>query len=181
MKDTPEAPAMATVKLENMGHVTRDEWIMIGTMLLAVSLWVFGEILGIPSAVAAMIGLSVLLVLGVLDWNDCLNEKSAWDTLSWFAILVGMSGKLTNLGIVGWMSTYRTYFGLLLCISHYEPGAGVPAVLAALALAYIADLFGSITHYSSGQAAVYYGAGYTELPDIIKIGFIMAFFNAIIW
>ncbi|KAI9095729.1 hypothetical protein K1719_026289 [Acacia pycnantha] len=42
MKDTPEAPAMAAVKLENMGPVTRNEWIMIGTMLLAVSLWVFG-------------------------------------------------------------------------------------------------------------------------------------------
>ncbi|KAI9095644.1 hypothetical protein K1719_026204 [Acacia pycnantha] len=215
MKDTPEAPAMAAVKLEKMGPVTRNEWIMIGTMLLAVSLWVFGEILGIPSAVAAMIGLSVLLVLGVLDWNDCLNEKSAWDTLSWFAILVGMSGQLTNLGIVGWMSTCMSktlqsfslswpasLFVLLASyfFIHYifasqtghilafysafltmNRAAGVPAVLAALALAYIADLFGSITHYSSGQAAVYYGAGYTELPDIIKIGFIMAFFNAIIW
>ena len=35
--------------------------------------------------------------------------------------------------------------------------AGVPGVLAALALAYNTNLFGSLTHYSSGQAAVYYG------------------------
>ena len=41
-KDTPDAPAMATKKLENMGPVTKNEFIMVGTMLLAVSLWVFG-------------------------------------------------------------------------------------------------------------------------------------------
>ena len=42
IKDTPDAPAMATRKLEQMGPVTRNEWAMVGTMLLAVSLWVFG-------------------------------------------------------------------------------------------------------------------------------------------
>lgn len=138
-----------------------------------------------------MIGLSVLLVLGVLDWNDCLNEKSAWDTLSWFAILVGMSNQLTNLGIVGWMSTSMANslqsfslswpISLLVLMASYfvihyifasqtghilafysaflsmNQAAGVPVVLAALSLGYTADLFGSITHYSSGQAAVYYG------------------------
>ncbi|KAF7848932.1 hypothetical protein BT93_L1418 [Corymbia citriodora subsp. variegata] len=42
IKDTPDAPAMAAKKLENMGPVTRNEWAMVGTMLLAVSLWVCG-------------------------------------------------------------------------------------------------------------------------------------------
>lgn len=41
-KDTPEAPAMAAKKLELMGPITTNEWVMIFTMLLAVSLWVFG-------------------------------------------------------------------------------------------------------------------------------------------
>lgn len=71
-----------------MGPVTKNEWVMIGTMLLAVTLWIFGEQLGIASVVAAMLGLSVLLVFGVLKWDDCLTEKSAWDTLLWFAVLV---------------------------------------------------------------------------------------------
>ncbi|CAM8958298.1 unnamed protein product [Rhodiola kirilowii] len=59
--------------------------------------------------------------------------------------------------------------------------AGVPGVLAALALAYNTNLFGALTHYSSGQAAVYFGAGYVQLPDIFKYGFIMACANAVIW
>lgn len=41
-KDTPDAPALAAKKLDLMGPVTKNEWVMVGTMLLAVSLWVFG-------------------------------------------------------------------------------------------------------------------------------------------
>lgn len=44
IKDTPEAPALAAKKLENMGPVTQNEWIMVATMLLAVSLWIFGYV-----------------------------------------------------------------------------------------------------------------------------------------
>ncbi|CAL5183219.1 unnamed protein product [Lathyrus oleraceus] len=215
IKDTPEAPAMATKKLETMGPVTKNEWIMVSTMLFAVSLWILGDAIGIASAVTAMVGLSILLVSGVLDWQDCLNEKSAWDTLAWFAILVGMASQLTNLGIVGWMSdcvanslrTFSLSWPASLAVLqsayffiHYlfasqtghvgalfsaflamQRAAGVPGVLAALALGYNTNLFGAISHYSSGQAAVYYGAGYVDLPDIFRTGFIMAVINAIIW
>ncbi|KAK1287482.1 hypothetical protein QJS10_CPB19g01373 [Acorus calamus] len=215
IKDTPDAPAMAGKRLEQMGPVTKNEWVMVGTMLLAVSLWVFGEKLGIASVVAAMLALSILLLLGVLDWDDCLSEKSAWDTLAWFAVLVGMAGQLTNLGIVTWMSncvalclqsfslSWPSAFGILQAsyfFSHYlfasqtghvgalysaflamQLASGVPGVLAALALAYNTNLFGALTHYSSGQAAVYYGAGYVELPDVFRIGFITAMVNALIW
>uniref|UniRef100_A0A804LSJ5 Dicarboxylate transporter 2.1, chloroplastic n=1 Tax=Zea mays TaxID=4577 RepID=A0A804LSJ5_MAIZE len=213
--DTPEAPALAAEKLKNMGPVTKNEWVMIGTMLLAVSLWIFGETIGVSSVVAAMIGLSILLVLGVLNWEDCLNEKSAWDTLAWFAILVGLAGQLTNLGIVSWMSNcvakvlqsfslswpaafvvlQASYFfihyifasqtahvgALYSAFLAMHLAAGVPALMSALALAYNANLFGALTHYSSGQSAVYFGAGYVDLPDVFKLGFITAAINAVIW
>ncbi|KAI4318709.1 hypothetical protein MLD38_032384 [Melastoma candidum] len=214
-RDTPEAPALAAERLKNMGPVTKNEWVMIATMLLAVSLWISGDKLGIPSVVAAMIGLSTLLLLGVLDWDDCVNEKSAWDTLIWFAILVGMAGQLTNLGIVKWMSdhvakalhswslSWPASFAILQAayfFVHYlfasqtghvgalysaflamHIAAGVPRVLSALVLSYTTNLFGAITHYSSGQAAVYYGAGYVDLRDVFKIGITMAFINGAIW
>lgn len=64
----------------------------------------FREAIGISSVVSAMIGLSTLLLFGVINWNDCLSDKSAWDSLTWFAVLIGMAGQLTNLGVVAWMS-----------------------------------------------------------------------------
>lgn len=215
IKDTPEAPAIAAKKLQDMGPVTQNELVMIATMLLAVSLWVFGDKIGIASVVAAMLGLSVLLLLGVLNWDDCLSEKSAWDTLAWFAVLVGMASQLTSSGIVQWMSdsvakilvsfslSWPAALGILQAsyfLIHYlfasqtghvgalysaflamHIAAGVPGILAALALAYNTNLFGALTHYSSGQAAVYYGAGYVELPEIFRTGFICAVCNCIIW
>jgi DASS family divalent anion:Na+ symporter len=159
------------------------------------------DAIGIPSVVAAMIGLSILLLLGVLDWDDCLSEKSAWDTLAWFAVLVGMASQLTNLGVISWMSgcvsknlqslslSWPAAFGVLQAsyfFIHYlfagqighvgalysafltmHLAAGVPATLAALALAYNTNLFGALTHYSSGQSAVYYG-GTDLLPQIMQ-------------
>ena len=59
--------------------------------------------------------------------------------------------------------------------------AGVPGVLAALSLAYMSNLFGSIAHYSSGQGAVYYGAGFLSLKEVFSVGGIMAVVNLFIW
>ncbi|EES04490.1 dicarboxylate transporter 2, chloroplastic [Sorghum bicolor] len=215
IKDTPEAPALAAEKQKQMGPVTKNEWAMIGTMILAVALWIFGDAIGVSSVVAAMLGLSILLLLGVLDWADILNEKSAWDTLAWFSVLVGMAAQLTSLGIVSWMSScianllqsFSLSWPAAFCVLqasylviHYlfasqtghvgalysaflamHVAAGVPSVLSALALAFNTDLFGGITHYSSGQAAVYFGAGYLDLPDVFRIGFISTLINTLIW
>ena len=54
-------------------------------------------------------------------------------------------------------------------------------MLAALSLAYISHLFGSITHYGSGQGAVYYGAGYLSLKEVFSVGALMAVVNLLIW
>lgn len=51
IKDTPNAPAEATTKLKLMGPVTGNEWAMVGTMLLAVSLWVFGYVRFYPLSI----------------------------------------------------------------------------------------------------------------------------------
>jgi di/tricarboxylate transporter len=44
IKETPEAPAAAEKKLQAMGPITPNEWSMVSTMLLAVTLWVFGYV-----------------------------------------------------------------------------------------------------------------------------------------
>ncbi|KAH0845285.1 LOW QUALITY PROTEIN: hypothetical protein HID58_091835, partial [Brassica napus] len=213
LKHTPEAPAAAAKKLERSHH--ENEWVMLGAMAFTVSLWIFGEAIGVSSVVSAMIGLSTLLVLGVINWNDCLSDKSAWDSLTWFAVLIGMAGQLTNLGVVAWMSdcvakllqtlslTWPASFVILQAsylLLHYvfasqtahagalypaflamQIAAGVPGVLAALCLAFNNNLSGALAHYSSGPAALYYGAGYVDLKDMFRLGFVMALLQAVIW
>ena len=42
---------------------------------------------------------------GVLTWEQCLQNKGAWDTLMWFAILTGMAGQLNALGVIAHFSS----------------------------------------------------------------------------
>ena len=77
LTDTPEAPRQAEAKLKSMGPMSRDERIMLATMMFAVVLWVLGDAVGVPAVVAAMLGLVALLVTGVLKWADCLAYTSA--------------------------------------------------------------------------------------------------------
>lgn len=53
---------------------------------------------------AAILGLSVLLVSGVVTWKECLAESVAWDTLTWFAALIAMAGYLNKYGLISWFS-----------------------------------------------------------------------------
>ena len=215
IKETPEAPQIATKRLESMGPMGRDEKIMLGTMGAAVLLWVCGDAIGVSAVTTAMIGLSGLLLSGVLTWRECLTYPAAWDTLFWFAVLVGMSGQLNSLGVIshfanevgaqlvaanmGWPQVFlllnAAYFVLhyMFASQTAHVGAlysaflamclstGVPGVLAALSLGVMSNLFGSLTHYGSGQGAVYYGAGYLDLKEVFKYGAIMGTFNFILW
>ena len=69
-----------------------------------VGLWVFGGVLNVDAVTAAILGLSVLLVTGVVTWKECLGEAVAWDTLTWFAALIAMAGYLNKYGLISWFS-----------------------------------------------------------------------------
>ena len=59
--------------------------------------------------------------------------------------------------------------------------SGAPPMLAAISLAFNTNLFGGLTHYASGQSAVYFSSGAISLPKLWKQGAYMAVINAIIF
>lgn len=60
--------------------------------------------MNIDAVTAAILGLSVLLITGVVTWKECLAESVAWDTLTWFAALIAMAGYLNKYGLISWFS-----------------------------------------------------------------------------
>lgn len=102
MKDTPEAPKFAKAELKNLGSLTSGEIIMLIVFAFLLGLWVFGDKYGIDATSAAMIGLSILLISGVLKWDDIISEKRAWNTFIWMAVLIMLSDQLSKMGITGW-------------------------------------------------------------------------------
>jgi divalent anion:Na+ symporter, DASS family len=102
---TPEAAQLARQKLADMGPMSRAEWTMLGTFFLLILMWTAGDQLwGLNATVGALAGLGVLLVTKVLTWSDVVGERTAWDTLVWFAALVMMATYLNSLGLIGWFS-----------------------------------------------------------------------------
>jgi DASS family divalent anion:Na+ symporter len=214
IKETPAATQLARRELQNMGPVSPHEWIMLAVFALLLVLWIFAPQLGgINATTTAMTGLLVLLVTGVLTWQDLLEEKGAWDTLVWFSALVMMATFLNKLGLIPWFSkevggmlagTYWVTAFLILTLvyfySHYffasqtahisamyaaflavALALGVPPLFAALVLAFSSNLFSSLTHYGTGPAPVYFGAGYVELRTWWGLGFVISLVNIVIW
>lgn len=72
--------------------------------LRQVGLWIFGGALNVDAVTAAILGLSILLITGVVTWKECLAEAVAWDTLTWFAALIAMAGYLNKYGLISWFS-----------------------------------------------------------------------------
>ncbi|KAJ7299206.1 hypothetical protein O6H91_18G023900 [Diphasiastrum complanatum] len=139
VKSSPDAPKLAKEKLLKMGPMSKNELIMAGTLLVTVGLWIFGGILKVDAVTAAILGLSVLLITGVVTWKECLAEAVAWDTLTWFAALIAMAGYLNKYGLIAWFSqtvvkvvgglglSWQLSFGILVLLyfySHYFFASG---------------------------------------------------------
>lgn len=59
--------------------------------------------------------------------------------------------------------------------------AGAPPLLSALLLGFFSNLFGSLTHYGSGPAPVFFGAGYVNQQRWWLIGLLLSFVHLLIW
>ena len=81
-----------------------DEKRMADTVALSVGLWIFGSSFGISHVAAALAGLSIMLVSGIVSWKECLSKNAAWDTFLWFAALIAMAGYLSKFGFIAWFS-----------------------------------------------------------------------------
>ena len=104
VKETPDAKDWAENELADMGSIAKAEKFMIGVFIIALLLWVVGSFIGVDATLTAFIALSLLLITGVLDWKDILNETGAWNTLVWFSVLVMMADQLNQLGFIPWLS-----------------------------------------------------------------------------
>jgi DASS family divalent anion:Na+ symporter len=104
IRQTPHVKTMAREKLSQMGPMSREEKIVAGTMILLIVLWIYGHLVGMKETVAAMAGVSLLLLTGILKWKDILEEQSAWDTLIWFASLMILASQLNKTGFSTWFS-----------------------------------------------------------------------------
>jgi DASS family divalent anion:Na+ symporter len=99
VKHTPGASELASEELNAMGRPKWSEWLMLVVFLLVSILWMTSKLHGIDYAAVALLGISVLLLTGVLDWEDLISEKAAWGVFIWYGGLLRMAEALGQTGI----------------------------------------------------------------------------------
>ena len=167
VRQTPDATALAQRELDAMGPISANEIKMALLFIGLLVLWIFGEDLDIGASLAAAIGVSLMFVLRVLTWQDALEEKSAWDTMIWIALLIMLAGKLNQYGMVKWFG--QEFSGYL----KGMPGLAIFMLVAAIYL-YVHYFFASATAHISAlfplSLALLIGGGVPAFPAAIGLG-----------
>ncbi|MCI0642695.1 MAG: anion permease [Gemmataceae bacterium] len=95
IRHTPEAVDMARRELEAMGPMRWGERIVLGVFVGVCLGWIYDGFANEGKNVTAIAfaGVGVLLLSGVLTWEDAVSERAAWDVFIWYGGLVQL-GKM---------------------------------------------------------------------------------------
>ncbi|HEV2914158.1 MAG TPA: DASS family sodium-coupled anion symporter [Pyrinomonadaceae bacterium] len=108
IRHTPAAAEFAAEELKRIGPMRWPEKVMLAVFGIVATLWIIGDRLAyltggrvgaVHYAVVALFGICVLLLTRVLDWEDVIAERGAWDVFIWYGGLVRMAEALGETGI----------------------------------------------------------------------------------
>ncbi len=100
IRRTPEAQEMARRELAAIGPMSGKEWMLVAIFLIVISGWISQGWHGLHPAVMALAGVSLIVLCGVIRWDDVIEERRAWDAFLWFGGLVMMADALNSFGVI---------------------------------------------------------------------------------
>jgi DASS family divalent anion:Na+ symporter len=99
VRRTPRASEIAQAEIDRMGPMKREEKLMLGVFACIAVLWTTTRLHGLDYAAVALLGIAVLLVAGVITWEDAISERAAWDVFIWYGGMVRLAEALGETGI----------------------------------------------------------------------------------
>jgi L-tartrate/succinate antiporter len=151
IKASAEVPAWAGQELAKMGGLTLREALMGALVILALALWIFGGS-WIDATLTALVVIALMVLTGVVKWDDIVANKAAWNVLVWFATLVVLADGLNKVGFVGWFGKGAA------ALLGGLPAVAVMLLLVALFFA-VHYMFASLTAHTSALLPVILAAG----------------------
>jgi DASS family divalent anion:Na+ symporter len=154
--------------------------------LLLARVITWEDLLGEGRAWDALIWFAPMVMM-----SEVLNENGTMALLSQrlFGALVGWPWQLALVALVAaYCYVHYGFASMTAQVSALYPGflaaavtAGVPPMAAALPLAYFSNLNAAMTHYGTGSAPVFFGAGYVRQGEWWRAGFVISVANLVIW
>jgi L-tartrate/succinate antiporter len=124
---------------------------MAALVLAAVALWIGGRDL-VDATTVALGAVSLMLVTGIVTWDDIVGHSMAWNVWAMIALLVTMADGLARVGVIGWVADAAA-----------ERLTGLPPVLVAIGLVavffFVHYLFASLTAHTTALLPVVLAAG----------------------
>lgn len=157
VKEGAEVPEWAAREITKLGGITSREINLAVLVVIALLLWIFGGAYVNPTT-AALIVISLMLLMNVVTWDDITKNSPAWNTLAWFATLVALADGLSQVGFVKWFAQ-----GVASHMSGFTP---VNAILLLLLINFFTHyMFASVTAHVTAMLPVLLAVGST-IPDM---------------
>jgi len=157
VKEGDEVPKWAAQELERQGSLSGREITLAVLVLIALALWIFGGSF-INATTVALVVISLMLVTGVVTWDDITANKAAWNTLAWFATLVALADGLNKVGFVKWFAD-----GVAASMAGFSPFAAMVALVVVFYFTHY--IFASITAHVTALLPVMLAVG-TTIPGL---------------
>jgi len=120
-----------------------------------------------------------LLKLGFIPWF-AKAAGAAVAGINWIPALLALSA-IYLYAHYGFASLTAHVTAMYAAFATICVAAGAPKYLVALILAYFSNLCANLTHYATGPAPIYFGAGYVDQGTWWKLGFVVSVVNMVIW
>jgi L-tartrate/succinate antiporter len=157
IRRSEQVPAWAARELAAMGPLSRPEKVLLVLVATALGLWVLAG-RWVDPALGGLLVVCLMLLSGVVTWDDVLGNRPAWNTLVWFATLVALGGGLGRVGFDSW-------FGAR--VAERVAGLSPAAAMAVLVVVFCATryLFASGAAHTTALLPVMLAAG-KDVPGL---------------
>ena len=151
IKDSHLVPIWAGEELDKIGKITWQELVMATLVILALALWIFGS--GwVDATTVALIIIALMVITGIVKWDDILANKPAWNVFIWVATLITLADGLNRVGFVTWFA-----HGAAALLT------GLPPMVVMLVLVviffFVHYMFASVTAHTTAVLPVILAAG----------------------
>lgn len=153
IRTAPEVPRWAADQLRQMGPMTRKEVILFVLVGSALALWI-GATDYVDPALTAILIVLLMVVSGVVSWDDVIGQKQAWNVLIWFGTLVTLAAGLSETGFVAWLAE-----AVAPTFTQLSLGAAVAAIIGTFFVLHY--FFASITAHTATLLPVFLGVALT--------------------
>jgi DASS family divalent anion:Na+ symporter len=121
IRDTADAQVAAKEELHKLGAMNRPERLMAAGFVFLMILWICGPLIQLDAVISALLGMSFLLIMNVVSWEQLLKLHSAFETFIWFGALLALAEGLSKSGFTAWfgnlVAEHMSGLPMLVCVS----------------------------------------------------------------